>query len=48
MSDTLGPERGGVGRTEQGLGLQTERLQASDLARAAALLRGGGTVAFPT
>jgi L-threonylcarbamoyladenylate synthase len=48
MSDTLGPERGGVGRTEQGLGLKTERLQASDLARAAALLRGGGTVAFPT
>ena len=48
MSDTLGPERGGVGRTEQGLGLQTERLQASEVARAAALLRAGGTVAFPT
>ena len=51
MSDTLGPERGGVGRTEQGLGLQTERLRAEDageVARAAALLRAGGTVAFPT
>jgi L-threonylcarbamoyladenylate synthase len=36
---------------EQGLGLQTERLwaeDAGDLARAAELLRGGGTVAFPT
>ena len=50
MSDTLGPERGGVGRTEQGLGLQTERLRAGsgEVARAAALLRAGGTVAFPT
>ena len=48
MSDTLGPERGGVGRTEQGLGLKTERLRSGDLARAAALLRAGGTVAFPT
>ena len=39
-------------RDEQGrepeLGLKTERLRASDLARAAELLRAGGTVAFPT
>jgi L-threonylcarbamoyladenylate synthase len=39
-------------RDEQGhepeLGLKTERLQAIDLARAAELLRSGGTVAFPT
>jgi len=48
MSEKLGPERGGERRTEQGLGLQTERLRVSDLARAAELLRGGGTVAFPT
>ena len=33
---------------EPGLGLKTERLQISDLARAAELLRAGGTVAFPT
>jgi L-threonylcarbamoyladenylate synthase len=48
MSDTLGPERGGERRTEQGLGLKTERLRDCDLARAAELLRAGGTVAFPT
>ena len=51
MSEELGPERGGVGRTEQGLGLQTERLRAEnagEVARAAELLRAGGTVAFPT
>ncbi len=51
MSDTLGPERGGERRTEQGLGLKTEWLRAEDagaVARAAALLRAGGTVAFPT
>ena len=33
---------------EPGMGLKTERLLASDLARAAELLRSGGTVAFPT
>jgi len=33
---------------EPGMGLKTERLRASDVARAAALLRAGGTVAFPT
>jgi L-threonylcarbamoyladenylate synthase len=33
---------------EPELGLKTERLKAGDLARAAELLRGGGTVAFPT
>jgi L-threonylcarbamoyladenylate synthase len=33
---------------ETELGLKTERLPASDLARAAELLRAGGTVAFPT
>jgi L-threonylcarbamoyladenylate synthase len=51
MSDVQGPERGGVGRPEQVLGLKTERLRAEDadgVARAAELLRAGGTVAFPT
>jgi L-threonylcarbamoyladenylate synthase len=51
MNDVQGPERGGVGRPEQGLGLKTERLRAEDadgMARAAELLRAGGTVAFPT
>ena len=51
MSDELGWERGGERRPEQELGLKTERLRAEDaggVARAAALLRAGGTVAFPT
>jgi L-threonylcarbamoyladenylate synthase len=51
MSEVLGPERGGVGRPEQGLGLKTERLRAEDadgVERAAELLLAGGTVAFPT
>jgi L-threonylcarbamoyladenylate synthase len=51
MSKELGPELGSVGRPEQGLGLKTERLRAEDaegVARAAELLRAGGTVAFPT
>jgi L-threonylcarbamoyladenylate synthase len=51
MSEVQGPERRGVGRPEQGLGLKTERLRAEDadgVARAAELLRAGGTVAFPT
>ncbi len=51
MSEVTGPERGGERRREQGLGLKTERLRAGDaggVARAAELLRAGGTVAFPT
>jgi L-threonylcarbamoyladenylate synthase len=51
MSEEQGPERGGVGWPEHELGLKTERLRAEDVdgvARAAELLRAGGTVAFPT
>ena len=51
MSDVQGPECGGVGRPEQGLGLKTERLRGEDaggVQRAAELLQAGGTVAFPT
>jgi L-threonylcarbamoyladenylate synthase len=51
MSKELGPERAEKRIPEQELGLKTERLlaeDADDVARAAELLRAGGTVAFPT
>jgi len=49
-----GPERGIEGRSKSGVGVKTEQLQAVGvrgvvgIARAVALLKAGGTVAFPT
>ena len=51
MNVEQGPELAITGWKEQGAGLQTEWLQGKStdgVARAAELLRGGGTVAFPT
>lgn len=51
MNAELGTERGVERGPEQGLSMKTERLRAEDagaVARAAEILRGGGTVAFPT
>jgi L-threonylcarbamoyladenylate synthase len=54
MGERAGPERGIESRPKPGVDVKTERLQSegirgtAGIARAAELLRAGGTVAFPT